>query len=338
MNLFYIITIPLIIFIINFIFNKKNLLQSLTGDQHQLFVGKNNIPLSGGIVLFIFTVIFFYLKVEFFYFFSIFFIGLLSDLKILKSAKIRFIFQTITIFFIVINYNLYLEDVRIPLLNYLLKYNIFSFIFFSFCLLIVTNGTNFIDGLNGLVIGYYLIILTLIFNLEIIYNFVVIKEFLLKYIVILIYLFLFNLLNKLYLGDSGSYFMGTAIGALLIFIYKQVSFISPFFIVLLLWYPCFENLFSIIRKNRFNLSPLKADNKHLHHLLFYYLNNKFNYSKLYANNFSSLLINFINLLFFLIGANYVNNSWIQIILIISLLVIYIFSYLLLFKFRYKKIF
>ena len=73
----------------------------------------------------------------------------------------------------------------------------------------------------------------------------------------------------MYLEDSGSYLIGISIGSLLILIYKEISFISPFFIVLLLWYPCFENLFSIIRK--FNLSPLNADNKHLHHLLFYYL-------------------------------------------------------------------
>ena len=88
----------------------------------------------------------------------------------------------------------------------------------------------------------------------------------------------------MYLGDSGSYLIGVSIGSLLILIYKEISFISPFFIVLLLWYPCFENLFSIIRKKKFNLSPLNADNKHLHHLLFYYLNTKYNFTKLSSNN------------------------------------------------------
>ena len=75
-----------------------------------------------------------------------------------------------------------------------------------------------------------------------------IRILILSYIILLIYLLLFNLLNKLYLGDSGSYLLGVSIGSILIFIYKEISFISPFFIVLLLWYPCFENLFSIIRK------------------------------------------------------------------------------------------
>ena len=334
----YLLIIPLLIFTLNFVLNKKNYLQSLTGDKHQLFIEKNNIPLTGGVILFIFSAIFFIKKIELFFFSIIFLIGILSDTKILRSAKLRFLLQGITIFFLVIYFNLYTSDIRVPLLNYLLEYKILSYIFFTFSLLIVTNGTNFIDGLNGLVINYYLLILILILNIDVINEILNIKIFILNYIVLLFYLLLFNLLNKLYLGDSGSYFLGVSVGSLLIFIYKEISFISPFFIVLLLWYPCFENLFSIIRKKRFNLSPLNADNKHLHHLLFFYLHSKYNFTKLSSNNISGMLINFINLIFFMIGANYLNSSFIQIILIFSLILIYIISYLLLFKFRYKKIF
>ena len=184
---------------------------------------------------------------EFYFFLIIFLIGILSDIKILKSAKVRFLLQGITIFFLVTNFDLYVSDIRVPLINYLLEHTIFSFIFFTFCLLIVTNGTNFIDGLNGLVINYYLLILILIFNMEVITETMNIRELILSYIIILIYLLLFNFLNKLYLGLR-ILLTRVSIGSLLIFIYKEISFISPFFVVLLLWYPCFENLFSIIRK------------------------------------------------------------------------------------------
>ena len=338
MNFSYLLIIPLLIVSINFILNKNNFLQSLTGDKHQLFIEKNNVPLSGGVILFILSIFFFIEKMDFFYFLIIFLIGILSDIKILKSAKIRFLLQGITIFFLVVNFDLYVNDIRVPLINYLLEHTIFSYIFFTFCLLIVTNGTNFIDGLNGLVINYYLLILILIFNMEVITETMNIRVLILSYIILLIYLLLFNLLNKLYLGDSGSYLLGVSIGSLLIFIYKEISFISPFFIVLLLWYPCFENLFSIIRKKRFNLSPLNADNKHLHHLLFHYINSNHNFTKIFSNNVSSVLINLVNVIFFVIGANHVNNSLIQIILIFSLILIYISTYLILFKYRYKKFF
>ena len=185
--------------------NKRNFLQSLTGDKHQLFIEKNNIPLSGGVILAIFSIIFLIEKIELLYFLIIFLIGILSDIKILRSAKIRFLLQGITIFFLVFYFNLSTSDIRVPVLNYFLEYHIFSYIFFTFCLLIVTNGTNFIDGLNGLVINYYLLILILIFNIDVINEILNIKIFVLNYIVLLFYLLLFNLLNKMYLGDSGSY-------------------------------------------------------------------------------------------------------------------------------------
>ena len=39
------------LFSINFILNKAQILQSLTGDKHQLFVNKKNIPFGGGLQL-----------------------------------------------------------------------------------------------------------------------------------------------------------------------------------------------------------------------------------------------------------------------------------------------
>ena len=164
MNIFYLLFTPIFIIAINHILIKNNFLQSLTGDRHQLFIENKNIPLSGGLFLFFFSIFFFISEIKFYLFFIIFFIGILSDIKILKSAKIRFLIQIITIIALVINFDLTIIDLRIPLLNFLLENKIFSYLFFSFCLLIVTNGTNFIDGLNGLVLGYYIIVLSFVLN------------------------------------------------------------------------------------------------------------------------------------------------------------------------------
>ena len=50
----------------------------------------------------------------------------------------------------------------------------------------------------------------------------------------------------------------------------MVIYFHPF-LLYSLWYPCFENLFSIIRKFNFKKSPISPDNKHLHQLLFIFL-------------------------------------------------------------------
>ena len=48
----------------------------------------------------------------------------------------------------------------------LLENYLFSLFFTLFCLMILINGTNFMDGLNGLVLAYYLMIIFIIFNLK----------------------------------------------------------------------------------------------------------------------------------------------------------------------------
>ena len=50
--------------------------------------------------------------------------------------------------------------------------------------------------------------------------------------------------------------------------------ISPYYIANLLWYPAFENLFSIFRRTIYKKKNYKADNDHLHQLIFKYFKKK----------------------------------------------------------------
>ena len=141
---------------------------------------------------------------------------------------------------------------------------------------------------------------------------------------IFIILFL-NFLGKIISGDSGAYLISFFWGINLINISSNDYFVSPFFVVLLFWYPAFENLFSIIRKLRLNRSALKADFNHLHQLLFLFINLKIRNKKL-ANNLSGIIINFYNLIIFLIGINYYNNTEIMIILTLFNVSFYLICY------------
>ena len=333
----YILFTPLLILFLNFLFNKENLFLSLTGDKHQRFVEKKNIPLTGGIAI-IFLSFFinnFNFEISYLVFICIFLIGLLSDIKFLKSAKKRFLLQILTILLFIIYSDLSIYNVRVFFIDFFLEYKFFSYIFVAFCLLIVVNGSNFIDGLNGLVLGYYIIILAIILNLGLAEGVNGLESVLKNYFIILTYLLIFNYINKIYLGDSGSYFLGLGSGILLITLYNNIENISPFFIVLLLWYPCFENLFSILRKYKFSSSPLEADNKHFHQLLFNYLKKKLNYSNLFTNNLSSILINLFNLLIFFSASKDIFNSRLQISLIFLCILTYSILYFKLFNFRFK---
>ena len=87
-------------------------------------------------------------------------------------------------------------------------------------------------------------------------------------IFILFLIFIFNLFGIIILGDSGSYLLSLYLGLYLIKLSNLNILISPFFIVLLLWYPCFELLFSIIRRKIKNKDSYIPDTHHLHQMLY----------------------------------------------------------------------
>ena len=78
---------PIFIYFINKYFQLRNFLPSLSGDKHQLYVGKESIPLSGGlfIILSIFIIFITEIKFSFIFLLVIFLIGFFSDLRKLNS-------------------------------------------------------------------------------------------------------------------------------------------------------------------------------------------------------------------------------------------------------------
>lgn len=339
MSYYIIIFLLFIVFyIINNFLKKKKFINNYQGKKHQKFLGSKNIPLSGGIFLIIsFSILFnTYNLLLFFFLLVIFLIGYASDINFLSSPKSRLLIQFLTIIIFVILLDIQIYQTKFLLLDYFLENLYFRYFFSAFCLLILINGSNFIDGLNGLLLGYFTLVIVIILYLNFYLFLELEKKFIILMIIILMYLFFLNINNKLFMGDSGSYTLSLITGYFLIKIYELNQEISPFFILLLLWYPCFENLFSIIRKFSFKRSPINADNNHLHQLLFLYLKkNKF-FIKLNTNNYSSFLINSYNLIIFIISLNSPGNSQFQITLVFINVVIYLIIYFKLFSIKYKN--
>ena len=176
----------------------------------------------------------------------------------------------------VLLFDLEIKDLRNAYINQLISNNYVSFTFIIICFMVLINGSNFIDGLNGLALGHYLIVFFFLLNNNLFNSLNIDYINLISLILLFLFLLILNFKNKLFLGDSGSYLISFLTGYFLIKIYNYNYNVSPFFIALLLWYPCFENLFSIIRKFNFNSSPLKPDNMHLHQLIFIYIKKKKN--------------------------------------------------------------
>lgn len=314
----------LIFLYINF-FLKKNkiLLDKIDIQNHKSFSSNNSPPLTGGLFL-IFYFLFFtddanlYFQI---FLILIFLNGLISDTDVLDSPNIRFFLQFIFVLYFVYLLDLRIIGIGIEIIDYYFSNKYTNYLFTIFCILILINGFNFIDGLNTLAFGYFLIVL---FNLIFIeykysYEFNLLNDY--KSIIFLFLLYLLILNGKLFLGDSGSYILGLFLGVKIIFINKLYPEISAWYFALLLWYPAFEILFSILRKFLNKKSPLKPDSEHLHQGIF--LKIKSIFSNKYANPITANLINIYNLFTLFLGSLFIFDSKKIVAIILFNLIFYI---------------
>ena len=106
----------------------------------------------------------------------------------------------------------------------------------------------------------------------------------------------------------------------------NLNHVSPYFIALLLWYPAFENLFTIIRRKFYNYKNVdKPDIQHLHHLVIRNLKKK-KYKKFVLKNIFGFSVFVFNIIVFSIGSMFIYDGKIQIFLIIFSVTIYILIY------------
>ncbi len=328
------------IFYAYFLFFKKFSLLNENSNisHHKSFIKNKKKPiLIGGI--FIITIIILFSNFIFFpvklSLLLIFLLGLSSDKNIFPNPKIRLIVQLLIIMYVISFYDLKILDLRIEFANDILSNSLFNYLFTIFCIAILINGSNFIDGLNGLLIGY--IILVLVSLLFVTANFsglsLIDKEFIIILLFSLLILFFMNLRGFVFLGDSGSYLLSFYLGIYLIIFFMNNQFVSPYYIAAILWYPSFENFFSFLRRINSKKSVSSADNRHLHQLLYAYILNskRFNSYSKYPNSYCAVLILVFNIPGIFFSSMIPFNTGGQILIILINVSLYLFFYFLLSK-------
>ena len=264
-----------------------------------------------------------------------FLLGLIDDLKINIKPSIRLSLM-IVFLLVLVNYNnFYLEYTGIEVLNnWLQSSKIFSLIFICLCFLFVINGANLIDGYNGLLGVHSIIILINLFAINYLNANNDLANLLFFQILILAIFLIFNFPKaKIFLGDSGSYFLGAFIAISAIKTSIENPEISPFYFCILLFYLFFEVFFSFFRKLiKEKISPIHPDRKHLH-MLFYKILVKKNNDKLRSNYHVSIFINLIYLVMIIPAILMMKNGLFCKYYSIVFFVVYFFLY----KMAYRKI-
>ena len=316
------------IFCIRFLKKKNLLIDKIDHSSHKRLkiLSFNNPPLCGGIILYVCILIFFkddlLLKI---FSFGILCVGILSDTNKISSPKIRIILQLLLVSLFVFYSNISLDDLRVDHLNNILSIKYVSIIFTIFCILILINGTNFLDGLNTLVIGYYILVISIIVFVSYKFN-LVLNQNIFFLLLFLLVIYFFNLFEKIYLGDSGSYLLGFVVGFFVLDFFIKNNDISPYFLSFLLWYPAFENLFSILRRASLNKKFYKPDQSHLHQIIFNFFVKKDFFYKQTLNSVTANLINMFHAIVFFIFYQYLYETNIMVMATISNVIFYLITY------------
>jgi len=236
------------------------------------------IPRIGGLILFTTMIIMGLFKkdsliIHFCLILSpIFLVGITEDLYNNVRPKIRIISMIFSSLLFLIIFDFPIPIISIPYVGQVLSNPLIGSIFLTFCIMIITNGMNLIDGSNGNASLAGLTVLSALCYLFMTINNVMLFNL---SIFLIIFLLLFSLFNypigKIFLGDTGAYIIGFLISCLCIKVFYTNPSLPSWIAVLILFYPAFEVLFSYMRKIFCKESPFLPDRRHLHILIFDYL-------------------------------------------------------------------
>jgi len=234
-------------------------------------------PLFGGLIFYVnisFNLIFFYSELDFglrlvillLLLYSFFFIiGFIDDKFSISPGRKTFAVLFILFLMVPLHEKIIVSDLIFKDFELIIYLNQASIFFTVFCIYFFFNLINFSDGVNGVTTTlciYWLIIFAIFGSLNL--------TFIYFLIIILILILIFNLKNKIFLGNSGSSLLSMVFGSLFIINYNIDKSIKCDEILLMMFVPAIDSLRVTVERVINGNSPFKPDMKHFHHLLLKY--------------------------------------------------------------------
>lgn len=222
--------------------------------------------------------------------------GLLDDIKPLKARE-KLVGQLVAAIIIACYGNILLTD--ISAFGFYFDFGIWAYPLTVIFIIALMNCINFIDGLDGLAAGissiFFATIGVIAFLMHNIGSLEITLTFIMLGACLGFLIFNFNP-SKIFMGETGSMFLGFMIAVVCLVGFKAVTLTSLVVPMLILAIPILDTLFAIIRRIIKHKPIYQADKQHLHHQL---LNKKF------SQRTTVLIIYGVSVLFSLASVFYV---------------------------------
>ena len=245
--------------------------------------------------------------------FIIFLVGVFDDIKPI-AAKYKFLVQLVAASIVVIYGQVYFNEITFIWIDLKLSL-VTSYIFSILFIVAISNAINLIDGLDGLSSGvssiYFLTIIVIcvllgkLTGLDMILSLIMLGATL----GFLVYNFP---PAKIFMGDSGSLFLGFMISIISLMSFKVATFTSLIIPIVTLSIPIFDTVLAIFRRLLKGESIGTPDKEHFHHQL---LKLKF------STKTSVLIIYMVNTIFSVVSIFYVKGYFTEAIIVYVILMI-----------------
>lgn len=195
-------------------------------------------------------------------------IGALDD-RFQLSAKVKFLGQIIAASVVVFGFDISVNFVNIPFNDSYSSLESWISIPFTILWIVgVTNAINLIDGLDGLAAGVSGIAIGTILVMSLLMGNTMIAFLCLLLLGAIIGFLFFNFHPaQIFMGDTGSLFLGFSLAMLSMLGFKQIAIVSFITPLIIIGVPLSDTLFAILRRWRQKKPIFAPDKGHLHHCL-----------------------------------------------------------------------
>lgn len=245
--------------------------------------------------------------------FIIILLGIFDDIKPIR-ARYKFLVQIIAALVVVIYGKIYFTE--ITFLGLKLEFNIYmSYILSTFFIVAISNAINLIDGMDGLAGGISSIYFATIAIIALILNRLNGLDIILSFIMLgsTLGFLVWNFPPaKIFMGDSGSLFLGFMISIIALLGFKVATLTSLVVPVTILAIPIFDTVLAIFRRLIKGENIGTPDKEHFHHQLL---------KMRFSTRISLVIIYSVNIMFSALSILYVVGNEQEIIVLYLLLML-----------------
>lgn len=199
--------------------------------------------------------------------FLIIILGIFDDIKPIK-ARFKFLVQIIAASIVVLYGHIYLDD--ISAFGFYLNFGWWGYPLSIIFITAIINAINFIDGLDGLAAGissiYFTTIAIIAFILNRIGGIDIVLSLLMLGSTLGFLIYNFNPAS-IFMGDTGSMFLGFMIAIISLLGFKAATVTSLIVPILILFLPIMDTILAIFRRLIKGENIGAPDKEHIHHQL-----------------------------------------------------------------------